>query len=240
MKIRHINTIIFKEFHTYFNSSLGYIFLAVFLAVSSGLYFNDFFLANQSSMRVFFSALPWFFLFLVPAITMRLWAEEKKMGTLECLMTSPVTTAEAVAGKFLASFLFLLLALTLSGVIPLTLFFIGQPDWGAIAGGYLGAVFLGASYLALGLFISSLTDNQIIAFIVSVLLIFLLLAAGEDAALQTMPKAIVPFVQYIAIGLHFESVARGVIDSRDLVYYAAFVLLFLYLNVASLNHRKWR
>lgn len=240
MKLKPIKTIARKEFEGYLNSPLGYLFLIVFLLISSLLFFRDFFLLGQSTLRVFFESLPWILLFLIPAITMRLWAEEKKMGTLELLLTSPITSAEAVLGKFWASFKLLFLALFLSGILPLTLFFIGQPDWGAILGGYLGALFLGASYLAIGLFISSLTDNQIIAFILSVLLILILLVIGNDLFLKTAPQLLVPLLKTLSLHQHFESSGRGVIDSRDLAYYASLLFLFLYLNVLALNQRKWK
>ncbi|MFH1012449.1 MAG: ABC transporter permease [Candidatus Peregrinibacteria bacterium] len=239
MKLRHVNTIAGKELHSYFNSPLGVILLSVFLMVSSALFFSDFFLMNQSSMRTFFEWLPWIFLFLIPAVTMRLWAEEKKLGMMEPLLTSPLTLTEVVLGKFLASLLFLLLALALSGIIPAILFFIGQPDFGAIAAGYLGAFLLGAAYLSLGLFISSLTDNQIVAFAVSVLILFVLLVAGQEIVLSTVPQTAIPFLKYMAIGLHFEGLVRGVIDSRDVVYYLLFIFLFLHFNVASISHQKW-
>ncbi|QQR83916.1 ABC transporter permease subunit [Candidatus Peregrinibacteria bacterium] len=149
----------------YFNAPLAYIFLTVFLTVSSWLYFRDFFLNDIASMRSYFSLIPWIFLLLIPAITMRLWAEEKKMGTLEVLLVSPITDWQAVLGKFFASLAFLSIAVLLSLILPLLLLIIGQPDWGMIVGGYVGLILLGATYLSIGLWVSSLTDNQIIAFI---------------------------------------------------------------------------
>ncbi|PIZ72862.1 ABC transporter [Candidatus Peregrinibacteria bacterium CG_4_10_14_0_2_um_filter_43_11] len=240
MKIRHINIIMHKELSSYTRSAFGTIFIVVFLVTSSWLFFQSFFLMNQSTMRDYFSILPWLFLFLLPAITMRLWAEEKKMGTLELLLTSPLTSGEVVWGKFLASLGFLTIALILSGVIPVILFLIGQPDFGPIVGGYMGAFFLGAAYIAIGLFISGLTDNQIVAFILSVSFILVLLAVGNDLFLNTVPESILPFLKSISLKTHFESIVRGVLDSRDFVYYGLFVLTFLYLNIFTLNHRKWR
>jgi len=240
MNLSHILTIAKRELQSYFNAPLGYIFIAVFLVVSSGIFFQDFFLLNQSTLRGYFRILPFLYLFLLPAITMRLWAEERKLGTLESLLTAPLSPLEAVLGKFLASFVFLMIALLLSGVLPLVLFFIGQPDFGPVFGGYLGALFLGAAYLSVGLFISSLTDNQIIAFILSVLILSVLLAIGHDVFLQSLPQALVPFFKYLSLDLHFKSLLRGVLDSRDFAYYGSVIFLFLYFNVLSLHHRKWK
>ncbi len=239
MTIRHVKIIMGKELRGYFNSPLAYIFMTVFLVLSSWLYFRSFFLIGQSSMRDFFAILPWFFLVLIPAMTMRLWAEEKKLGTFETLLTAPITEWEAVLGKFMASFTFLFITLVCSSALPMILFFIGNPDWGAILGGYLGSLFLGAVYLSLGLWISSNTDNQIIAFIISVLVMFLLYVMGESFVLHTAPQKLVPFFKYVAVGQHFKSIGRGVIDSRDIIYYFLTTYLFLYLNVVTLKSRKW-
>jgi ABC-2 type transport system permease protein len=239
MKLKHINTILHRELSSYFNSPLAYIFITVFLTFSTWLFFRGFFLDNVASMRSFFEFLPWPFLVLVPAITMRLWAEEQKMGTTEILLSAPITEAEAVLGKFFASFAFLVITLLLSGILPLLLFFIGQPDWGMIVGGYLGAILLGASYLAIGLWISSLTSNQIVAFIFSVLTVFVLFVVGHPIVLQTAPMWIMPFLKYLGLSSHYTSILRGVIDSRDILYSLTLVSLFLYFNVTSLNSRKW-
>lgn len=239
MKFKHVNSIMTKELRGYFNSPLAYIFMIAFLVVSSWFFFSSFFLNNQATMRSFFSILPWIFLFLIPSITMRMWAEEQKMGTLEVLMTAPVTEWEAVLGKFFASFSFLLITLLSSLVIPIILLFIGSPDFGAIVGGYFGAFFLGGAYLAIGLWVSSLTDNQIVAFIVSVLIVFTLFVMGEPLILRGLPDFFVPIFKYMGLGVHFESIMRGVLDSRDIIYYVLLIFTFLYLNVASLKTRKW-
>jgi ABC-2 type transport system permease protein len=239
MNFKHINTIMHKELRGYFNSPLAYIFITVFLCFSSWLFFRGFFLDNFASMRMYFAFLPWIFLFLVPAITMRQWSEEQKMGTIEPLLTAPIDEWEAVLGKFLASFGFLILTLLLSIALPIILFIIGKPDWGTIIGGYFGAILLGGVYLAIGLWISSLTNNQIIAFIFSVLVVFILFIIGQPIVLQTTPSFFVPLFRYIGMGSHFESILRGVIDSRDLIYYVILISLFLYLNTASLKSRKW-
>jgi ABC-2 type transport system permease protein len=239
MKIKHINAIMNRELKGYFNAPLAYIFITVFLVFCSWFFFRSFFLDNVASMRPFFAFLPWPFLVLIPAVTMRLWAEEQKMGTLEILFSTPVTEAEAVLGKFFGSFAFLVISLMLSAILPLLLFFIGEPDWGSIVGGYVGAIFLGGSFLAIGLWISSLTSNQIVAFIFSALAVFTLYIIGHPLVLQTTPAFIMPLFKYLGMSSHYMSILRGVLDSRDILYYVSLIGLFLYLNVASLNSRKW-
>jgi ABC-2 type transport system permease protein len=239
MKLKHVNVIVNKELRGYFNSPLAYIFITVFLIFCSWFFFQSFFLDNVASLRPFFAFLPWPFLVLIPAVTMRLWAEEQKMGTLEILFSTPVTEAEAVLGKFFASFAFMVIALLLSAILPILLFFIGKPDWGSIIGGYVGAILLGGAYLAIGLWISSLTSNQIIAFIFSVLAVFSLYIIGHPLVLQTSPVFLMPFLKYVGMSSHFMSILRGVLDTRDLIYYVTVIALFLYFNVTSLNSRKW-
>lgn len=229
-----------RELKSYFNSPVAYIVILAFLGVTHWLFFRTFFLDNQSTLRPFFSLLPWIFLFLGPAITMRTWAEEKKLGTIEVLMTFPVREREAVLGKFLAAFLFLVITLGLTISLPLTVMFIGYPDPGPILGGYLGACLLGGTYLAIGLFASNLTENQIVAFILAIVLGFALLVIGEDFVMFSLPPALVPACAYLGLGTHFESIGRGVIDSRDIIYYLSIIGFFLFLNQLSLESRKWR
>jgi len=184
--------------------------------------------------------MPWMFLFFVPAITMRLWAEEKKLGTMEILMTMPVRDHEVVLGKFCASFAFLILTVALSFPLAITVLALGDPDGGPIIGSYLGVLLMGGAYLAIGLFISSLTENQIIAFIVSIVVIFGLILIGEDIVLFSVPEFFVPIFSYLSLGGHFDSIGRGVIDSRDLIYYFSVIGFFLYLNVRKLETGKWK
>jgi len=229
-----------KEFHSYFASPIAYIFITLFLAVSGWLFMSGFFLLGQASLRPFFSFLPWMFLVFVPAVTMRLWAEEKKLGTIELLMTFPVRDSEVVLGKFLAALAFLGVSLALSFPLVLTADYLGEPDWGAIIGGYGGALLLGAAYLAIGVFISSLTENQIVAFLMTVVVCFGFFITGEEFVLFRVPQVMVGFLQYLSLATHFESMGRGVIDTRDLVYYASVIGFFLFLNVRSVESRKWK
>jgi len=233
-------TIFQKEFKSYFNSPIAYIFIITFLLFSSWLFFRTFFLIGQAHMRPLFGILPWLFLILAPAITMRSWAEEKKMGTMEVLMTLPLKDYEIVLGKFLASFIFLITAVLLTFPLALTIYFLGEPDNGTIVGGYLGACLMGGAYLAIGLFISSLTQNQIVAFIVSIVVCFAFLIIGEDIVLMSAPAILSPVFTYLGLGAHFESISRGVIDSRDLLYYSSVIGFFLFLNTLAIESRKWK
>jgi ABC-2 type transport system permease protein len=171
---------------------------------------------------------------------MRLWAEEKKLGTLEILFTLPIKNYEIVLGKFLASFLFLILNLSLTFIIPIMIMLVGKPDIGVIIGGYLGAFLMGGAYLAIGIFASALTENQIIAFIIGVVLCFILLIIGENFILLATPSFLVGIFRYLGLGVHFDSIGRGVIDSRDLIYYLSVIATFLYLNIQYLESKKWR
>ena len=159
--------------------------------------------------------------------------------TMELLLTWPINDLEVVLGKFLASFCFLAISLLLSITIPLTIAILGNPDGGAIIGGYVGALFLGAAYLAIGLWISSLTENQIIAFIVGVVVTFCLFLVGNQFITMLAPSWIVPILTFLGLGNHFESIGRGVLDSRDIIYYLSMIGFFLFLNVRSIESRKW-
>ena len=236
--MRNTGPIFKRELGSYFNSPIAYIFITVFLGLSGWLFFKGFFVVGEASLRMLFGILPWIFLFFIPAVTMRLWAEEKKSGTMELLMTLPVTDAEAVLGKYLASLVFLVLSLALSLVIPLFVALLGEPDPGQIVGGYVGAVLMGGAFLAIGLFISSLTENQIVAFIISVVVTFGLFILGEDFVLFGLPDRLVPVFSFIGLGGHYDSISRGVIDSRDVIYYLSVIVFFLYLNVKSIEARK--
>jgi len=238
--MKTILTIFWKEFRGYFNSPIAYIFIISFLVFTNWLFFKGFFLMNQSSLRSFFSILPWVFLFLAPAVTMRSWAEEKKLGTIELLMTLPVKDYEVVLGKFLAGFIFLIVTLLCTFPLPLTVMAVGNPDIGPIWGGYAGAFLMGGAYLAIGCFASSLTENQIVAFIIAIFLSFTLLIIGENLVIMNLPAALVPVFTFLGLGAHFESIGRGVIDSRDIIYYSSIIGFFLFLNGLSVESRKWK
>ena len=237
--MNHTCPIIKKELKNYFNSPLAYVFISIYLIITAWIFFTSFFLAGQLNMRSYFSILPWVFLFLIPAITMRLWAEEKKLKTTELLFTWPIQDYEIVLGKFLGSFIFLIITLVLSLSIPISISFLGQMDWGVVVSSYIGASLLGAAFLAIGLFISSLTDNQIIAFILAVAVSFAFFIIGENFVLYVLPSFFVGLFQYLGLGYHFASIGRGVLDSRDLIYYFSIIIFFLYLNIRQTESRKW-
>ena len=231
-----------KELRGYFASPVGYVFILFYLLLSGGFFFyiHDFFDAGQASLREYFAVVPWLLLFFGPALTMRLWAEERKTGTLELLLSLPVREGEAVLGKFLAGLSFMAITLAFTWTVPFSVGFLGNPDWGVITASYAGTLLLGASYLAVGLWISALTENQVIAFVATVGALFALLAAGLLPAWLGLQGPLVYVCEYLSLYSHFQGVIRGVIDSRDIVYYLSVIVLFLWLNARHLESRKWK
>jgi ABC-2 type transport system permease protein len=238
--MNNVMAVIKKELKGYFNSPIAYIFIIVFLTLSSWLFFRGFFLIGQAEMRPFFSLMPWLFLFFVPAISMRLWAEERKLGTVEVLMTLPLRDWEAILGKFLAGLTLIVISLLLSFTLPAVVAYLGDPDTGPIVGGYIGTILMGAAYLAIGLFASTLTENQIIAFIIGVVFCFAMLIVGEEIVLFSAPGFLAPILRYLGLAAHFSSIGRGVLDSRDIIYYLSVIGFFLYLSVHIVQGRRWR
>ena len=236
-----MNTIwpIFKrEFRAYFRSPIAYIFISSFLIISGWFFYQTFFVLDYASMRNYFDILPWLFLIFVPMVTMRMWAEERKVGTMEVLMTLPVRDHEAVLGKYLAGVAFLAVTLALTLPIPLTIILLGDPDMGVILAGYVGGLLMGAAYLAIGIFVSSLTQSQIVAAIIGWVLCFILFFIGNDLVLFSAPRSLVGLFEYLGLGNHFESIGRGVLDLRDLIYYLSVIVFFLFLNVRSIEARR--
>ena len=226
-----------KEFRSAFASPVAYAYLVVFLAFTNWFFFRTFFVLGDASMRGFFSLLPWTLVFLLPALTMRMWSEERKFGTLEVLLTWPVREREAVFGKFLGGLG--LLVVSLAGTFPtaFTVFALGNPDRGPVLAGYLGLVFFGAAGLAVGSYASSLTENQIVAYVAGVAMLFTLFVAGEDFVVVAAPASLAPLLSVAGLGAHYWSIGRGVIDSRDLLYFAAVIFFFLYLTTRRLQRR---
>jgi ABC-2 type transport system permease protein len=229
-----------KEFRGFWYSPVAYIVITVFLTISTWLFFQGFFLGGNADLSPFFMLMPWSFLFLMPALTMRQWAEERKTGTIESLMTLPVREWDVVLGKFLAVVSFLAIVLLLT--IPLTISVAGVSqnglDFGVVPSIYLGTLLLGSAYLAIGGWVSSFTDNQIVAFILAMAVIFMLIVVGLP--LVTMfGGPLASLLEYLGLAGHYESIGRGEIDTRDLIYYASVIFLFLYLTVRSVESRKW-
>lgn len=228
--------IIFKrELRAYFSSPIAYIVTGLFL-LASGIWFfqlNPFFLINRAELRMFFAFLPVLLSFFIPALTMRVIAEEKRSGSYETLLTLPVSELQIVTGKFLASFVAgaVMLVPTLFYVVTCMIF--GKPDFGPIVGGYIGSLFVIAAFTAIGLFASSLTKNQIIAFFIAfaICIIFTLISSF----LIFMPSAVVAFFDFFSAYSHFESISRGIIDARDLLYFISLTALFFVLTVESLK-----
>ena len=215
-----------REFRTYFVSPIAYIVISFFLLVTGWFFFTTFFLYNQASLRSFFSLLPIIFSFVVPAITMRLFSEEFNVGSYETLLTMPVTFLDVVLGKFMASVAFIAAMLVPTLAYPLTVGFLGQLDWGPVVGGYIGAILLGAAFSAIGLLSSSMTRNQIIAFITGMAICFSLVMI--DKMLFFLPRFSLVFFQYLGADHHFQNISKGIIDSRDILYFLSISFIGLY------------
>jgi len=225
-----------KELLTYFVSPIAYIVIAIFLVVTGWFFFATFFLFDQASMRNFFDLLPGVFAFIIPAVTMKLFAEELNAGSYEILMTLPVSMKEVITGKFLAAVAFVAFMLLPTAAYPLCISLIGNLDWGPVLGGYIGAILLGGAFCAVGVLASALTRSQIIAFIIAMTICFTLVII--DKMLFFMPPAVLNFFQYIGADYHFRNISKGVIDSRDLVYFASVIFLGLYGTYMTLSERN--
>ena len=227
-----------RELRTYFNSPVAYIVVMVFMLLAGYLFWNTVFIENQAEMRGYFGLTPMLFTFIIPAMTMRLIAEEKGSGTLELLITMPVRDWEVVLGKFLAALGLLAVLLALTLVYAFTLSTIGPIDKGPTYGGYFGLLLMGAAYVGIGVMASALTRNQIVAFILAFGICFALYLFGR--VVQIVPPALQPIVAFLSIDSHFESVSRGVIDTRDVLYYLSVVAVSLVVATLALDSRRWK
>jgi len=241
--MRRALTVAARELRSYFSTPIAYIFLVIYLIATQGFFFYLFFRIGEADLRLFFFWQPMFMLFLIPAITMRSWAEEKKVGTMELLMTLPAPDIEIVLGKFLASLIFWGIALALTVTLPWTVYRLAvegiMVDSGPIIGGYVGLFLLGGVYIAVCLFASSLTENQIVAFIAGLAFCAVLLLIGSSVILYTVPEALVKPLQFIGLWANFENISRGIIDSRNVVYYLSVMAFFLFLNAGIVASRGW-
>ncbi len=225
-----------KELNTYFVSPIAYIVIAVFLLVTGWFFFSTFFLFNQASLRNFFNLLPTVFAFVVPALTMRLFAEELNVGSYETLLTLPVGFGDIILGKFAAAVIFVVAMLVPTLAYPVTVALLGGLDWGPVIGGYLGAVLLAAAFAAVGLLTSALTRNQIIAFIIGMAICFCLTLI--DQMLFFLPRALLGVLAYLAADVHFQNIAKGIIDTRDLVYFLSICFIGLYATHLVLRAKQ--
>ncbi len=226
-----------KELKSYFNSPVAYIVITVFLLFSGWFFSSNFFLMGQATVRTALTVIPLIFIFFIPAMTMRSIAEEKKSGTIELLVTMPTRDVEIILGKFFASLTLLIVAVFFTLSYVLTASLLGNLDEGPTFGGYLGLILLGSAYLAIGIFASSTTENQIVAFIIGFAIIFVFFML--DKVLIFIPTPLVSIFEYLSTDYHFNSLARGVIDTRDIIYYISLTTFTLVLAARSLESRKW-
>lgn len=233
-----------RELGGYFATPVAYVFLVIFLMLSGLLTFQlgGLLETNQADLQPFFTFHPWLYLFLVPAISMRLWAEERKQGTIELLLTLPLSVGEAVLGKFLAAWAFTGIALALTVPLWLTVNWLGDPDNGVILASYLGSLLMAGGYLAIGACFSALTRNQVIAFVLTVMACFTFVLAGMPPVLEFFkgwaPEALVEAVASISFLTHFDAVSKGVVDLRDLVFFLSMIAFWLLANAVVIDLRK--
>jgi ABC-2 type transport system permease protein len=234
-----------RELKSYFTTPIAYVFLVVFLFFSGYLTFkNGFFEIRQADMSAFFVNMPLLFAFLVPATAMRLWAEERKTGSIELLMTLPVTIAGAVLGKFFAAWVFLAIALALTFPMAITVFYLGHPDAGLILTGYLGSLLMAGGFLAVGCFFSALSKNQVISFVLSVVACAVLVFAGMPTTMSYLstflPAGLVSAIGTISFQTHFESIQKGVLEFRDISYFIILIVGWVAANAVILEERMAR
>ncbi|MGH8174939.1 MAG: ABC transporter permease [Steroidobacter sp.] len=242
--MRNVSAIFRREFASYFATPLAFVFIVIFLLLAGAFafYLGGFYERGQADLAPFFNYHPWLYLFLIPALSMRLWAEERKSGSIELLMTLPVTTWQAVIGKYLAAWCFAGLALALTFPLWITVNYLGDPDNGAIFAAYVGSFLMAGGFLAIGACLSAATRNQVIAFIFTVVICFGFLLSGFALVLGLFegwaPQPIIDAVASLSFLTHFGSIAKGVIDLRDLLYFAALIAAWLIANAIVLDMKK--
>ena len=237
--------IVKRELASYFSTPLAYVFIVIFLALigSFTFYLGNFFVRGQADLNSFFAFHPWVYILLIPAVTMRLWAEERKSGTIELLMTLPLTTAQSVVGKFFAAWFFIFIALILTFPIWITVNYLGQPDNGVILAGYVGSFFMSGAYLSIGSCVSAFTKNQVIAFVVAATLCFIFTMSGVDIVLNFFkvwaPEFLVNTISSMSFLTHFESITKGVFEIRDFLFYLSVIIFWLFLNIIVVEFKKF-
>ena len=231
-----------KELRQIFLSPIAYVFLVVFVVFVNAMFFRSFFLIGQANMSSFFDWFPWAFAFVIPGITMRMWAEERRQGTIEFLLTAPVETWNIVVAKFLSGVVLIALCGALTLLVPYTVSQFGDLDPGPVWGSYIGTLLLGGTCIAICMFFSSFTEDQIVAFLVSAIVLLVLIMSGMSF-IQSMFAAggwLGSLLRVISPTTHFQSIGRGVVDLRDVYYFVALGALFLYLNVRVIDLRRWK
>lgn len=232
-----------RELKGYFTTPVAYVFLVIFLFFASFLTFRgSFFLARQADLRAFFTEMPLLFVFMVPCTAMRLWAEERKSGSIELLLTLPITVRQAVLGKFFAAWFFIGIALLLTFPLPWTVSYLGDPDWGLIITGYIGSFLMAGGFLAIGSFFSALSKNQVISFILAVVACGVLVFAGMPTSLDFLsgflPKPLVDAAEHMSIQIHFDSMNQGVLELKSLAFFAILIVGWLAACMIVLEERK--
>ncbi len=242
--MRNIAHIFCRELGSYFATPVAYVFLVIFLGMAGAFafYLGNFFERGQADLSSFFVFHPWLYLILIPAISMRLWAEERKSGTIELFLTLPISIGQAVLGKFLAAWAFTGIALALTFPIWITVNILGSPDNGVILAGYIGSFLMAGGFLAIGSCVSAATKSQVIAFVVAATLCFLFTVSGSPLVLNFFsgwaPQVIVEAVASFSFIAHFNAITRGVIDVRDIIYFATLIGVFLFANAALVDLKK--
>ena len=240
----NIRGIMKRELGGYFTSPIAYVFLVIFLLLTGFFTFTvgNFFERGEASLVSFFTWHPWLYLFLVPAVGMRLWSEERRLGTLELLLTLPITTWQAIVGKFLASWLFLVLALALTFPVVITVNWLGDPDNGVIFAGYIGSLMLAGGYLAVSCMTSAMTRNQVISFILSVMICLFLILAGYTPVTDLLTRfanpVVVQTIASFSVMTHFEGFQRGVLDTRDVIFFASMIGFALFTTGVIIRNQR--
>jgi ABC-2 type transport system permease protein len=240
----HIAVIVRRELTSYFATPLAYVFIVIFLTLAGSLAFfvGTFFERGQADLQPFFTFHPWLYLVLIPALAMRLWAEERKSGTIELLLTLPISMTEAVVGKFLASWAFAGIALALTAPFWITVNYLGHPDNGVILASYIASFLMAGAFLAIGACLSALTKNQVIAFVVTAAVCFLFTVSGSQIVLGFIkswaPESVLGTVAGFSFLTHFNAIIRGVIDLRDAVFFLSVIVFFLYANAIIVDLKK--
>ena len=237
-------TLFKRELSGYFATPVAYVFIGIFLILNGWLtfYLGGFYENERADLSAFFNFHPWLYLFLIPAVSMRLWAEERKTGTIELLMTLPVTLGQAVLAKFLAAWVFTGIALALTFPMWITVWYLGKPDHGVILASYIGSFLMAGGYLGIGACISAFTKNQVIAFVLSLMLCLVFILAGFPMVLDAVsgwaPNAVVDTVRSFSFLTHFNSITKGVIDARDFLFFGSLIALCLFANAIVLDLKK--
>ncbi len=242
--MRNVWFIFKRELAGYFATPVAYVFLVIFLALSGAFtfYVGNFFERGQADLQSFFGFQPWLFLFLIPAVAMRLWSEERKTGTIELFLTLPISIGEAVLGKFLAAWAFATIAIVLTCPLWITINVLGSPDNGVVLAGYVGSVLMAGGYMAIGACISAITKSQVIAFVVAAMVCFLFTVSGSPIVLgfftSWAPQPVLDTVASFSFLTHFNAISRGVIDLRDLLFFGSLIACFLIANAIVVDMKK--